>query len=377
MKILLFNHLLSDYSLERGGRAAHAVAGREWGLAKGFAELGHETHILTGIDGLTEPRETAFSNLKLNTPWLLDPDSFDVVMLLESSSWFHLMRWKDRGEHPKAVKLLEHPFICAYLDGMSEADKWAAKKARLIAKVTKQNLRRQGADFPESPPTFQCQWAAPKGIKLEDSPYVEGSKNIIFHGCMKPRYVKCISRLARGFDGYIWIAALFIDYQQEDPTVLASTGDVSISGYGLTEAGKKKLFPYDNIKFISEDMGYNKFGIGPVLYGRYWSYLQHADLGLCFSSQSVMSNAHVKIWDYLGAGLPIIQERGCADDKTVQSFGGKIVRRDDPKALLESIQETLNREFDKNALRERIQAEHTWYHRAKLWLEKIEEVEIK
>ena len=377
MNILLFNHLMNSYDLDKGAQACHGVAGREIGLATGFGKLGWHAHILTAYEpAQAGPVATTHSGVSLVHIDTMRPEDYDIVLLMESSSWQHLVDWKRDEVYPNAVKLLDHPFVCALVDGLSNMDQLIVERAELVGHVSHRNIPVWRERYGDNPPCFLSQWAVPSDLPVgQSSPYEPGTKNLIFTGCMVPRYVKMLNELAKTFDGNIWIAALFVAFQRLMPQVMAQNEDV-ISGYGLSDEGRRRLFPSDNIRFIS-DVRPAGYGHGPVVYGHFWDFLEHADVALGFTLQPGMLNQHIKLWDYQAYGIPVVHEKGSPlDDFTWSSrdISLQLVSWNNPVKFSKGIERALTVPARKKETMEWIKAAYTWDNRAARWIEEIEEI---
>jgi len=249
----------------------------------------------------------------------------------------------------------------------------------LVGMVSYRNLPVWIKRFEMVPPVFLSEWAAMQDLPFgQENPY-ERKLNIIFTGCMVPRYVDRINDLAAGFDGDIWIVALFNAFRRSQPGVLKpSRADSlpSITGFGLTNEGRRELFRYPNIKFVSDIRpasleGPSIYGTGPVFYGNFWDFLEHADIALGFTLLSGMRNCHIKVWDYLAYGIPIVHERGSPMSRLITPERGMLVAWDSILAIRKGVDQALSKSFDRHETVKWVQENHTWDHRAREWDERI------
>lgn len=375
MRILLFNHLLTVYDLRHGAQACHGVAGREAGLARGFAKLGWQADILTAVEGAKgDGLDMDWPGVRLVHADTVRTEDYDVVLLMESSSWQHLLDWKKAGKYPQAVKLFDHPFICTLVDGLSNVDEHIVRRAKLVGHVSHRNIPIWKERYKDGPPVFLSQWAAPSDLPFgQSNPYTR-KPNLIFTGCMLPRYIDRLNDLAGSFDGDIWIVALFIALKDWKPSVMAPPSEDVISGYGLSEKGRAELFPYDNVKFVS-DVRPAGYGIGPVVYGHFWAFLEHADAALGFTLRPGMLNEHIKCWDYEAYGLPIVHEQGSPlNDFTTRRPPLWLVPWNDTEAMKRAINDAVERKFDRKPQQEFIKQYDTWDNRAERWVKEIKEI---
>jgi glycosyltransferase involved in cell wall biosynthesis len=109
--------------------------------------------------------------------------------------------------------------------------------------------------------------------------------------------------------------------------------------------------------------------LGRIPYERTWDYFYHADVGVVVSAGSFMhNNESSKIYHYLRAGLPVVNESGFPNDYLVRdSRCGIIVQSGDISALAAAVVKAARTTWEKEYAKRYILENHTWDNRVEVY----------
>jgi glycosyltransferase involved in cell wall biosynthesis len=240
-----------------------------------------------------------------------------------------------------APQLLAHPKVLVTLDAIWEDVSWVPAIATTSA-WSHEDFRLR---YPNKP-VFLAPWGVAPIDPALPSPWADVRPRLVYLGLVLPRYLDVLNWLAETYE--VWIGGLF------RPNAEAQRG-------GLTDAERAEQAP--KLKFLSDILPGHPLwcGNGPVIYGSYWSALNHASLGLNFSVAPRYSAVNCKILEYLGAGLPVVSEVGGPNASDILTLGaGQVVPQGDRDALARAIELELATQRDRGRIREDARRMASW-----------------
>lgn len=144
-------------------------------------------------------------------------------------------------------------------------------------------------------------------------------------------------------------------------------------GKNLSKHGVRlyMLGPGDVSRLDKEHVTY----MGVIPYENSWDYFHFADVGVVVSAGKFMhNNESTKIYYYLRAGLPCVNESGFPNDHVVNEANlGFVVENGNMEVMAEEVAEAARKDWDKDFAINYILESHTWDKRAEIYDNLIKE----
>lgn len=323
------------------------VVGLPWGVRR----LGHEVHVTT--TGKLGPTAERLERVGYD----VDFGRYDGIILNGREAWEELER---RG---RADDLRAHgnvvAFVCAPHDIVG-----ATRYAHTVGLHSRQAVEACAAfrtpdGQPLGNPVF-VRWGVTEMPADLPDPWAgrpHGLPRVVFAGAVYPSYLPTLRALAAEVE--LWLAGVLIQGSQD--TVVG----------GFTRPERNELLGPD-VHWLSDVFGpapgTDGAPHGPVAYGpNLFSALLHADAGLSLCLSYGRTSIACKVYDYLGAGLPVVSEGGDPTDWDLTGTGaGWLVQPGNIDVMASAVRSCMGAPLDRKVLRERALRLGTWPASARL-----------